>query len=99
MKNSFYFTTQVLPGNRIEVEIPKSLEGQMVEVIILTSDNSDNIDISLTKELSLEERRAFLKLPPTEKKRILQEQAEKLLSHYQEDTEWGELMAGDIVEY
>lgn len=97
MKNSFYFTTQVLPGNRIEVEIPKSsLEGQMVEVIILTSDNTN---ISPTKELSLEERRAFLKLPPTEKQRILQEQAENLLSHYQEDTEWRELMAGDIVEY
>jgi hypothetical protein len=96
MKNSFYFTTQVLPGNRIEVEIPKSLEGQMVEVIILTSDNTN---ISSTKELSLEERRAFLKLPPTEKQRILQEQAENLLSHYQEDTEWRELMAGDIVEY
>jgi hypothetical protein len=60
---------------------------------------SDNTNISNTKELSLEERRAFLKLPPTEKQRILQEQAENLLSHYQEDIEWRELMAGDIVEY
>jgi hypothetical protein len=44
-------------------------------------------------------RRELLKLPPSERRRILSEQAEKLKSHYETDTEWRELSEGDIVEY
>ncbi|MBX3325188.1 MAG: ImmA/IrrE family metallo-endopeptidase [Nitrospira sp.] len=53
-----------------------------------------------TKEpLSLIERRAFMKLPLEERRRILSEQAEKLKSHYSEDAASGELQSGDFVEY
>ncbi len=51
---------------------------------------------------SIEELRAFLRLPTIERRRILEEQASRLLSHYQEDDarrdreEW---QGGDIVEY
>ena len=47
---------------------------------------------------SLQERLDFLKLPLAERRRILAEQADALVSHYQEDTEWRELMAGDIID-
>jgi hypothetical protein len=49
--------------------------------------------------LTLEERRAFLRLPLAERRRILAEQAERLEAHYEEDTEWREFQGGDIVEY
>jgi len=45
------------------------------------------------------DRRAFLRLPPTERYRLLAEQAEQLREHYQQDSEWRELEAGDLVEY
>jgi hypothetical protein len=48
---------------------------------------------------SLEERLAFIKLPIDERRRILANQAEKMLTHYQQNTEWQELMSGDISEY
>ncbi|REJ40673.1 MAG: hypothetical protein DWQ58_25215, partial [Microcystis aeruginosa TA09] len=48
---------------------------------------------------SLKQRLAFLKLPMTERRNILKSQADIMLSHYQQDSEWQELMAGDIIEY
>ena len=49
--------------------------------------------------LSLSQRRAFLKLPLAERHRLLQAQAETLITHYQTDTEWQELQAGDVIDY
>ncbi|HZP80206.1 MAG TPA: hypothetical protein VFB21_01090 [Chthonomonadaceae bacterium] len=49
--------------------------------------------------LTLEERRAFLRLPLAERRRILAEQAKRLEAHYEEDTEWREFQRGDIIEY
>jgi len=47
---------------------------------------------------SLEQRRAFLQKPLTERRQILSQQAETLLPHYQHTDEWRELMAGDLVD-
>ena len=48
------------------------------------------------QDLSLAQRLAFLKLPLAERRQILERQAEAMLEHYQQDSEWKELMAGDI---
>ena len=48
--------------------------------------------------LSLMERRAFMRLPLAERRRIMQAQAEKLLDIYQHDPERREWQGGDIVE-
>lgn len=39
------------------------------------------------------DRRAFLRLPLSERRRILKEQAEKLAAHYERDREWREWLA------
>ncbi len=49
-------------------------------------------------ELTLDERRAFLKKPLSERRAILAQQAEQMLPHYQSSDEWRELMAGDIID-
>ncbi|MEM9163146.1 MAG: hypothetical protein AAGC54_08760 [Cyanobacteria bacterium P01_F01_bin.4] len=70
----------------------RSVEGPAaVEVPTITEDEED--------EIALEERYAFLKKPLEERKRILAEQAETMQFHYGQNTEWKELMAGDIVDY
>lgn len=46
----------------------------------------------------LSQRRAFLQRPIEERRQILAQQAESLLTHYQEDPEWRSLMAGDIID-
>ena len=49
--------------------------------------------------LSLIERRAFMKLPLEERRRILAQQAEKMVTHYETDLAWRDLGGGDVVEY
>ncbi|MEG4912036.1 DUF433 domain-containing protein [Microcoleus sp. B7-D4] len=44
-------------------------------------------------------RREFMKLPLEDRGRILERQAEAMLQHYQEDREWQELEAGDLIDY
>ncbi|MBI2909550.1 MAG: AbrB/MazE/SpoVT family DNA-binding domain-containing protein [Chloroflexi bacterium] len=48
---------------------------------------------------SLPERRVFLKLPLEKRRQALAQQAAEMASHYEEETEWRELQAGDIVDY
>jgi transcriptional regulator with XRE-family HTH domain len=55
--------------------------------------------ISTAVPLPVVERRAFMKLPLEERRRLLAEQAAKLADHYAQDAEWRELEAGDLVEY
>jgi hypothetical protein len=43
--------------------------------------------------LNLDQRQAFLKLPLHERRHILQEQAESMLAHYQNNAEWRELQS------
>jgi hypothetical protein len=49
-------------------------------------------------ELTLEDRRAFLRKPLAQRQLILSQQAEQMIEHYQISTEWQELMAGDIID-
>ncbi|MGK7880527.1 MAG: DUF2283 domain-containing protein [Crocosphaera sp.] len=49
--------------------------------------------------LTLEQRRAFLKLPLSERRRILGQQAAEMENHYQQNTDWKEFLAGDIIDY
>lgn len=40
----------------------------------------------------IEQRLDFLKLPITERRQILESQAEEMLDHYQQETDWKELL-------
>lgn len=98
MKSTLHLTTTVLAGNRIEIESPILLVGQTVEVVVFVADGiSDRL--TEDQELSLEQRLAFLKLPLEQRRLIMASQAEAMSAHYQENTEWQELMAGDIIDY
>ena len=54
--------------------------------------------IETNKDLTLDERRAFLRKPLAERRSILAQQAEEMFTHYQSSDEWRELMAGDIID-
>ena len=92
MKSSLYLTTTVLPGNKIEIQTPDLNVGQFVEIVVLIPDSSQS-------ELSLEDRITLLKLPLFERQKILKEQAESMVNHYQENSEWKELLTNDIIDY
>jgi hypothetical protein len=49
--------------------------------------------------LTLAERKAFLQQPVAERQRLLAEQAAAMQNHYEQNTDWKDMMAGDIVEY
>jgi hypothetical protein len=44
--------------------------------------------------LSLQDRRAFLKLPLAERRRLMAKQAEQMIAHYEKDSEWREFLEG-----
>jgi uncharacterized protein YuzE len=46
-----------------------------------------------------EQRRNFLKLPLEERRRLLAQQSFHLIEHYQQNTNWKEFLAGDIIDY
>jgi hypothetical protein len=98
MKSTLHLTTKILAGNRIEIESPTLLVGQTVEVVVFVPDGSADSLIE-ERSLSLEQRLAFLKLPLEQRRLIMASQAEAMSTHYQENTEWQELMAGDIIDY
>ena len=99
MKSTLYATAKVLPGNKIEIQSPNLSVGQTVEVIILVPEDTSDFSIPDDQSPSLKDRLAFLKLPIAERRRILESQAETVLEHYQQDSQWQELMAGDIIDY
>jgi predicted DNA-binding antitoxin AbrB/MazE fold protein len=99
VKSTLYLTAKVLAGNKIEIQNLNLTEGQTVEVVIIISESNTSISSENNQSPSLEERQTFLKLPLSHRRRILETQAETMLSHYQQDSEWQELMAGDIIDY
>ncbi|MEJ1937673.1 hypothetical protein WDZ92_46365 [Nostoc sp. NIES-2111] len=64
--------------------------------------HSDNTEIETTAISGKPQhinRREFMKLSLEERRRILAEQAEQMLLHYQQDKEWQELEIGDLLDY
>jgi hypothetical protein len=49
-------------------------------------------------DLTLADRRAFLRKPLAQRQLILATQAQQMVEHYQTSTEWRELMTGDIID-
>ncbi len=86
-------------------ERPQWLERNALHALaegLLTRDEAESLlgrKLEGRQPLSLVERRAFLKLPLEERRRILAEQAEEAAVCYEAHPEWRELQGGDIVEY
>ena len=87
LKETLYITTQVLPGNRIEIADIALAVGQSVEVVVLIPEAATSDSDSEEQDLTLEQRLAFLKLPMSERRKILESQAEAMLDGYREDNE------------
>ena len=69
---------------------------------VLSLDDAERMvgdKIELEQPISILQRRAFLKLPLETRRQILDEQAQRMAEHYDEDTEWRELQEGDLVDY
>ncbi len=76
-------------------------ESQLLEPLYQcqTQIQSDTQVLEIPSVAQYPSRREFIKLPIEERRRILAEQAEVMLSHYQEDREWQELQTGDLIDY
>ncbi|WP_293332181.1 hypothetical protein [Microcoleus sp. CAWBG58] len=61
------------------------------------------LDIDIALEIptiaNYPSRREFMQLSLEERRNILAKQAEVMLQHYQEDRQWQELEAGDLIDY
>lgn len=81
------------------VQIVASLspvERELVKQKLFALDSNNKTEN--TGSLTLEDRKAFLRKPLAERRAIMALQAEQIATHYQDSTEWRELMAGDIID-
>jgi hypothetical protein len=60
-----------------------------------TAENIIGSSFETGEPLSLVERRAFMKLPLEERRRIMAKQAERMAAHYENDREWRKFQGGD----
>jgi hypothetical protein len=69
----------------------------------ISAGKAQPLDIDIALEISTladyPSRRKFMQLPLEERRNILAKQAEVMLQPYQEDREWQELEAGDLIDY
>jgi hypothetical protein len=66
------------------------------EGLISPDDDAMSDPSQPTASLPTIERRAFMKLPLDERRRIMAAQAERMVEHYETDTGWRELGTGDF---
>ena len=90
-------------GNTVTLEITNASEKVTnpfsIEYIVESPQKEAKTASKTSSQLTISQRRDFLKLPIAERRRILAQQANKLAEHYQKDTEWQEWSVGDIIEY
>ena len=85
-------TETVSNQNLLKIDVDNSSETAAAET--QTEEDEEDED-----DFALQEIIAFLKKPLAERNRILEEQAEAMKPYYEQNTEWKEWLAGDIVEY
>lgn len=61
--------------------------------------NQKERKVNDVNQLTLSQRQEFLNIPIEERRRILEQQANQIQHHYQEDIQWREWLEGDIIEY
>lgn len=64
-----------------------------------TAENIIGSSLADGEPLSLVERRAFMKLPLEERRRIMAKQAERMAAHYENDREWRKFQGGDFIAH
>ena len=68
----------------------------------ISAGKAQPLDIDIVLEIptlaDYPSRLEFMQLPLEERRNILAKQAEVMLQHYQEDREWQELEAGDLID-
>ncbi|MGB5596664.1 MAG: hypothetical protein WBM62_21875 [Crocosphaera sp.] len=81
-------------------ELPEEAQELLIDFVELLKKRYSSFNQQETSQnLTLEQRRAFLKLPLSERRRILSQQAADMENHYQQNTDWKEFLAGDIIDY
>ena len=80
--------------------LKKSILRGVAEGLLTQADGVKMLGESMdVKEpVSLVERRAFMKLPLAERRRIMARQAKEMAAHYEKDVSWKDLETGDIVD-
>jgi hypothetical protein len=67
-------------------------------VVLYLQNQPETFSDRQNTDLTIEQRRTFMKLPLQERHRMLQAQADAISPHYQQNTEWRELQTGDLIE-
>ncbi|NEO27248.1 MAG: hypothetical protein F6K03_10210, partial [Kamptonema sp. SIO4C4] len=87
---SRYLTTTIQTGNRLELSLPELSVGQKVEVIVIVPDAEDSTGENKNRDL--------MQLSLAERRHLLAEQAEVMVQHYEQDTDWQEWVNADLGE-
>ena len=88
----------------LQMLVEELVQSEVVDELPQTAEiHNDPAEISTTEtmedDLTLETRLTFLKKPLAERRRIMAAQADAMQTHYEQNSDWRELMTGDIIEY
>lgn len=102
--NQVYAALTYYHSNRDEIDAEIAAEEAEAEPIesrhhYQTKTQGDAQVLEIPSSPTYFSRREFMTLPIEERRRILAEQTEVMLCHYQEDKEWQELQTGDLIDY
>lgn len=92
-------------ANRDEIDADiaaEEVEGDRIEAFISerkSQKRQTDMALEIPTLANYPSRQEFMQLPLEERRNILAKQAEVMLQHYQEDREWQELEAGDLIDY
>ncbi|AFZ42353.1 hypothetical protein PCC7418_0107 [Halothece sp. PCC 7418] len=75
-QSAIHITTKVLPGNRIEVELPSDLEGKAVDVFVVLPKDSQTKKNNNILEIIEEARKHRIGMTPEEIDAYLKEERE-----------------------
>jgi hypothetical protein len=81
----------------LQVLVQELLKSEGIAEVIESTINPEG-DAS-PSSLTLTQRQAVLNHPLAERRRLLAEQAAALQTHYDQISDWRDIMAGDIVNY
>ena len=89
MQTAIRIRTTVLPGHRIEFSNPQLAEGSAVDVVVTPSEPSARQSLG---------RREMLRMPLEQRRKVLEQQSERMASHYEPSEERTAWQGGDIFE-
>lgn len=93
--NTLKLRSRTAPDGTITFQLPPEAANQDLELILIYQPTASE---PATLEVSSDPI-TLMQLPLEQRRKILEQQANRIAHHYEENTDWREFTAGDFIDY